>query len=125
MPNYDTLSQALNSLKDRGYTKNLNLKAFCIEYPSLALQLYPEDITIDEYYRFEDASDPADNGIVYAISANDKNLKRALVDAYDVYAENITPEMALKLRVEKRNFAPLLQTTLMHKSGDLAEGFSP
>ena len=61
MPNYDTLSQALNSLKNRDYTENLNLKPFCIECPSLALQLYPEDFTIDEYYRFEGASDPADN----------------------------------------------------------------
>lgn len=101
MPNYDTLSQTLNSLKNRGYTENLNLKPFCIECPSLALQLYPENFTIDEYYRFEGASDPADNSIVYAISANDHSLKGVLVDAYGVYSENITPEMARKLKEKK------------------------
>lgn len=101
MYNYDTLSQALNSLKKRGYTENLNLKPFCIECPSLALQFYPEDFTIDEYYRFEGNSDPVDNSIVYAISANDNRVKGVLVDAYGVYAENITPEMARKLKVDK------------------------
>ena len=65
------------------------------------MQLYPEDFTIDEYYRFEGASDPADNSIVYAISPNDSSVKGVLVDAYGVYAENITPEMARKLKVEK------------------------
>ncbi|TKK64592.1 phosphoribosylpyrophosphate synthetase [Ilyomonas limi] len=101
MYNYDTLSQATNTLKQRGYTENLNLKPFCIECPSLALQLYPEDFTIDEYYRFEGNSDPADNSIVYAISANDNSIKGVLVDAYGVYAENITPEMAEKLKIER------------------------
>jgi hypothetical protein len=51
--------------------------------------------------RFEGNSDPIDNSIVYAISANDNSVKGVLVDAYGVYAENITPEMARKLKVEK------------------------
>ena len=99
MYNYDTLSQATRSLKQRGYTENLNLKPFCVECASRALQLNPEDFTIDEYYRFEGNSDPADNSIVYAISANDNSVKGVLVDAYGVYAENIPPKMAEKLRV--------------------------
>jgi hypothetical protein len=98
MYSYDTLTEALNGLKKRDYTENLNLKPYCIECPSLALQLYPEDFTIDEYYRFEGNSDPDDNSIVYAISAKD-GLKGVLVDAYGVYSENMTPEMALKLKV--------------------------
>ena len=98
MYSYDTLTEALNGLKKRGYTENLNLKPFCIECPSLALQLYPEDFTIDEYYRFEGNSDPDDNSIIYAISAKD-GLKGVLVDAYGVYAENMTPEMAAKMKI--------------------------
>lgn len=101
MYNYDTLSQAVNSLKKRGYTENFNLKPFCLECPSLALQLFPEQFAIDEYYRFEGNSDPTDNSIVYAISANDNSVKGVLVDAYGVYAENITSAMAEKLKVEK------------------------
>jgi hypothetical protein len=98
MYSYDTLTEALNGLKKRGYTENFNLKPFCIECPSLALQLYPEDFTIDEYYRFEVNSDPDDNSIIYAISAKD-GLKGVLIDAYGVYAENMTPEMAAKMKV--------------------------
>jgi hypothetical protein len=98
MYSYDTLTQALNDLKKRGYTENFSLRPFSIECPSLALQLNPEEFTIDEYYRFEGNSDPDDNSIVYAISGKD-GLKGVLVDAYGVYAENMTPEMAAKMQV--------------------------
>ena len=98
MYSYETLSEALQDLKRRGYREDLNLKPDCLECPALALRLHPEDFVIDEYYRFEGESNPDDNSIVYAISSN-MGVKGALVDAYGIYAENLTPEMVDKLRV--------------------------
>jgi hypothetical protein len=96
---YDTLSEALTDLKKKGYTENFNLKPYCIERRSL--QLYPEDFMIDSFYRFEGASNPDDNSIVYAISSN-KGIKGTLVDAYGMYAENLNEDMIKKLRIANR-----------------------
>jgi hypothetical protein len=100
MPNYETLTEATNDLKKRGYTVDLNLKADCVECPAQNLQLYPEDFTIDEFYRFEGMSNPSDNSIVYAISST-SGIKGVLVDAYGMYAENLTDAMIRKLRVNR------------------------
>ena len=95
---YDTLSEAIDGLKKRGYTEDLNLKPHCVECAALDLQLHPEHFTVDEYHRFEGASNPSDNSIVYAIHSND-GVKGVLVDAYVMYSESMTEDMARKLRV--------------------------
>lgn len=95
---YDTLSDAINGLKQRGYTEDLNLAGKCLQCASSKLQIHPEDFTVDAYYRFEGASNPDDNSIVYAIHSND-GVKGILVDAYGVYSDNISDAMAKKLRV--------------------------
>jgi hypothetical protein len=94
---YDTLSQALNELKKRGYTEDFNLKENCIVCPTRATDLSPEEFDVDEVYRFEGMSNPSDNSVIYAISSS-RGMKGVLVDAYGAYAEAITPEMARKLR---------------------------
>lgn len=98
MNEYVTLSDATNNLKQRGYNVDLNLKAECVECPAHDLRLYPEDFTIDEFYRFEGMSNPSDNSIVYAISSGN-GVKGVLVDAYGMYAENLNDAMIRKLRI--------------------------
>ena len=99
---YETLSAALNGLHAKGYVEDFNLKDNCIECKSRNLQLYPEDFIIDSFYRFEGASNPADNSIVYAISSKD-GLKGTLVDAYGVYSSNLNDEMVRKLQIARPN----------------------
>ena len=94
---YDSLSEALGDLKKRGYTEDFNLKPYCLTCPRLQLELQPSQFTIDETYRFEGMSNPDDNAVIYAISSSPE-LRGTLVDAYGVYAEALTPEMAQKLR---------------------------
>lgn len=96
MRDYQNLVEALNDLKTRGYENDFNLKPFCVECASLQLQLHPEDFEIKEVYRFEGMSDPSDNSVLYAIESN-HGIKGVLVDAYGVYAEALTSEMASKL----------------------------
>jgi hypothetical protein len=100
MYTYDSLSDAIAGLKERGYNEDFNLKPYCIECPSLALQFRPSDFTIDEYHRFEGASNPDDNSIVYGISSKE-GVMGTLVDAYGVYSDNLTQEMIEKLRVRR------------------------
>lgn len=97
---YSTLSEALNGLKKEGYDLDLNLQPDCVECRPLNLRLYPADFIIDKYYRFEGASNPDDNAIVYAISSVD-GLKGTLVDAYGVYADPLTNEMIEKIKIRR------------------------
>lgn len=97
MKYYDTLSEAINDLQANGYTYDFNLKPECLECVSLKIEIHPEDFTVDKTYRFEGMSSTDDNSVLYAISAKD-GIKGLLVDAYGVYAENISETMRIKLR---------------------------
>lgn len=97
MKSYDTLSVAIQDLQRRDYTYDFNLKPHCLECASLKLEIQPEDFEIDELHRFEGMSSTDDNSILYAISSKN-GIKGTLVDAYGVYAENISEEMRKKLR---------------------------
>ncbi|HFA49208.1 MAG TPA: phosphoribosylpyrophosphate synthetase [Bacteroidetes bacterium] len=100
MKDYDNLVDALEDLYTRGYVHDFNLKSDCLECSSLKLQLKPQDFEIKETYRFEGMSDPSDNSVIYVIESKD-GIKGTLIDAYGVYAEALTPEMAAKIRSNK------------------------
>jgi len=99
MFNYDTVTDAVNGLKQRGYTIDFNLEAdqLCCKQTPLALS--PSDFEITEYYRFEGPSDPADEAVVYAIEskAGEKGL---LVTGFGISAEGIGEQMIEKLKVK-------------------------
>ena len=97
---FNSLSEATNGLKARGYVHDFNLKVNCVECPALQLQLTPEHFTIDEYHRFEGMSSTDDNSIVFAITS-DKGVKGVLVDAYGVYASNLNDKMIRKLAISR------------------------
>jgi len=96
--NYDTMVEAIEDLRKRGYTEDFDLHPHCVHCAANELELHPEDFQVDEFYRFEGMSNPDDNSIVYAISGKD-GTKGILVDAYGPYSENLEEAMVKKLRV--------------------------
>ena len=98
MPAYDTVSQAVNELKQRGYTLDFNLKANSLECQGQKFN--PNDFEITEFHRFEGNSDPGDEAVVYAIESR-SGLKGVLVNAFGVYSESLSDEMMKKLRFHK------------------------
>jgi hypothetical protein len=98
MKSYNTLSEAINGLRKDGYTEDFNLEPHCLVCDSNQVQYHPENFSVDEYHRFEGMSNPDDNSILFAISSND-GVKGLLVDAYGVYAENLSDTMIRKLAV--------------------------
>ena len=100
METYETLTDAINGLKTKGYLEDFNLNPDYIECKARNMTLYPSDFTIDKFYRFEGASNPDDSSIVYAISSK-QGLKGTLVSAYGVYADSLTNEMVKKLRIAR------------------------
>lgn len=93
---YDTLVEALNDLKKRGYTLDFNLQPDCLHCASNDLRLHPEDFEIQEVYRFEGDTNPSDQSVVYAIESN-IGEKGVLVNAYGLYADSASDAMVKKL----------------------------
>lgn len=89
MENYDTLSTTMTPLKKQGYTYDFNLCSGHIECNSLKLKLHPEDFGVNEMHRLEGISSTDDTSVLYGIHSKIEN-KGFLVDAYGVYAENIS-----------------------------------
>jgi len=91
---YDTVSQAVNELRKRGYTLDFNLVENCIICNQQKFN--PEDFKIVEVYRYEGDSDPADEAVVYAIESKN-GLKGVLVNGYGISADTLSSDMAKKL----------------------------
>ncbi|GEM_PF-2656304 len=87
------LSEAIRELQRLGYKENLCPANDHLCCRSGAIKLYPKDIKIDEMIRFENASDPDDQAILYAINCESKNLKGLYVDSYGVYHDDLSPEL--------------------------------
>ena len=100
MGNYTpTLSEALMRLKVEGYTEDFNLSGDCVNCRSGQLRIFPSEFQIDQYFRFEGQSDPADGAVLYAISSEKYNVKGVLVNGYGIYSEPMTNEMLKKLEM--------------------------
>lgn len=97
MKNYESLIDALNDLRKRGYESDFATDSVCLYCGDLDIRLNPEQFNIDEVYRFEGDSNPDSNSILYAITST-SGLKGTLVDSYGTYAENLSFDMAKKLQ---------------------------
>jgi hypothetical protein len=96
MYTYDTVTEAVNGLKKRGYSIDFNLEADRIICPKIQLSLSPSEFEIAEVHRFEGNSDPADEAVVYAIESK-HGEKGILVDGFGISADAISEEMIEKL----------------------------
>jgi hypothetical protein len=98
MENYDTLSEAISSLKKQGYTTDFNLKSDCVVCSENKYKLSPEEFTIDKFFRFDTDEDPADQSILYAISSEKHKVKGLLVNGYGRFSSDTANKMIEKLK---------------------------
>ena len=82
-----SLAKVMDKLKEDGYTSNFMVVDDKLKLVDTEKAYEPADIKIDNFYRFEGESDPADTSILYAIQTNDGH-KGMLTDAYGVYADD-------------------------------------
>jgi hypothetical protein len=97
MTTYNNLVEATNDLMKRGYTENLSLEGETIDDKAKNIHMAADDFEIDEFYRFEGASNPSDMSIVYAVTSDKYHLKGVLINAYGTYANNSESAIAAKL----------------------------
>ncbi len=96
MYTYDTVSEAINGLKKRGYTLDFNLEKDKVVCNSLPVALQPGEFEITEAYRFEGESNPDDEAIVYGIESKHGH-KGVLVNGFGPSADTLTDEIVRKL----------------------------
>lgn len=102
MISYDTVSEAVNGLKQRGYTIDFNLEFDCIVCHETPLSLLPNEFEIVEVHRFEGDTDPADEAVVYAIESK-HGEKGVLVNGFGIYSDSVSDDLIEKLKVQHHN----------------------
>jgi hypothetical protein len=100
MYNYDTLTEALADLRKRNYTFDFSLSENCLVCNNQRFNT--DDFEITEVYRFDNATDPDDEAVLYVIESKN-GVKGVLVSGYGVSAEGMSAEMAQKLRIKRKN----------------------
>lgn len=95
---YDTVSEAVNGLKKRGFDLDFNLVENCLICNDTKFDV--NDFEIVEVHRFEGNTDPSDEAIVYAIESI-TGMKGVLVNGYGISADTLTSNMAKKLSIHR------------------------
>ena len=95
MKNYESLIDALNDLKKRGYDADFEVQSNCLYCNNLDMRLYEEEFHVDEVYQFERDSNPDNNTVVYALTSP-TGLKGIIVDGSS--PGNISSALTKKLQ---------------------------
>lgn len=101
--NYGTLSETINGLIRIGYVHDFNIQEDCIVCHQTNDTLSPDDFQIDKVYRFEGASNPDDQAILYAISSEKFNLKGSLVNGYGISSNDAVSKLIERLETNQQN----------------------
>jgi len=98
VPSMTTLSECIANALEHGYVENFKVLAKGLATEDEKFVYIPQDIEIPNFYRFEGASDPQDNSILYLIKTND-GRKGTLIDAYGTYADTLLSNFIRQVEV--------------------------
>jgi hypothetical protein len=103
-----TMSECVNKLARDGYTEGFSINEKGKMVSSSKNKTYTaEKVHIVNFFRFEGASDPDENAILYAIETDD-GLKGTLTDAYGAYADpNVSKFIQSVEDISKKNPKPV------------------
>lgn len=102
MKSYDTVTEAVNDLRERGYDTDFNLDYDQIICPTDNIYLKPDEFEITEVHRFEGDTNPSDEDVVYAVESKDGKHKGIITSAFGLYADPISDKMVGKLTMHKK-----------------------
>lgn len=91
---YATVSEALEQLKQKGFTLDFNIDGNYII--AIEERIHHDEFEIVDVYRYEGNTDPADEATVYAIQSK-HGLKGVLVTGYGPSLDNASEEILKKL----------------------------
>jgi hypothetical protein len=94
LPYMKSLASCLEKMIADGYTDDFKATEEGLKSLRTDKIYQPEEVAVDNFYRFEGISDPDDMSILYVIQTND-GVKGTLVDAYGTYASPEVNEFML------------------------------
>lgn len=98
IPSFESIGEIITALRSRGYEIKFRRETAGLHCIELSCYILPDDFTVDEYYHFEDSLNTDRERSLYAITSTE-GLKGFFVDSCFVYEDNISPEMAHKLKI--------------------------
>ena len=101
MKNYDTVTDAVKGLKERGYTVDFNVAFDKLICSDNKICLQPDEFEIIEVHRFEGDSNPDDEDVVYAVKSKDGKHKGVITSAFGLYADPVSNKIIQKLSMHK------------------------
>ncbi|MGF7214843.1 hypothetical protein GGR92_000983 [Spirosoma lacussanchae] len=101
MNHFTTLTEAMEALRERGYTHEFGPKSDYLEEKSTETKLKSDEFNVDEFHRFEGTSDPGDEMTLYAITAAN-GMKGVFVSAQGTYSNEASSELMAKFNVSDR-----------------------
>jgi hypothetical protein len=97
MKHYDSVIDALNDLKERGYYADFTTDTVCLYCGEIDIRFHPEEFQVDEVYHFKGSPNPQDHSLLYAITSS-TGIKGTLTATSGTYPEHLNPEMIKKLQ---------------------------
>jgi hypothetical protein len=94
MQQFNTLIEAIDALRLEGYTEDFNLQQTFLE--CRAGKVLHDEFHVDKVFRFEGDTNPDDESVLYAISAEKYGIKGVLVNAFGIYSDQIADEIMAK-----------------------------
>src|SRR6185369_5527604 len=82
----DTLSERMEYLRNKGYREEFKVVGSKLQTQDGEKSFAPNQIAINEHYRFEGESDPGDMTVLYAIET-ESGIKGILSDAFGIYSD--------------------------------------
>ena len=89
---YTTVLEALDDLKEKGFTHDFNLHAEDIK-------TNPKEFNVAHVYRYEGDSDPDEESVVYGINSN-SGKKGVFVSGFSANSDNEAAHILEKLFIE-------------------------
>ena len=96
MYHYATVTEAINELREKGFTLDFNLEENCLSCKGGKFN--DDEFEIREVYRYEGESDPGDQATVYGIESHD-GQKGILVTAFGAGTESFASKVLEKLKM--------------------------
>ena len=101
MISYDTVTEAVKGLKERGYNIDFNIAFDKLVCTDNDICLHPDEFEIVESHRFEGDSNPDDEDVVYAVESKDGKVKGIITSAFGLYADPMSDKIIQKLSMHK------------------------
>ena len=101
----ETLAQAVERLARAGYCEDFRAESGRLRAVGKGSVHDPESLMIEEIVRFEGASDPDDQAVVFALGSKSEGIRGTFVTAYGLYTDPLDGAMIRRLTDGRRRSA--------------------